>query len=171
MPEPDPTNQETNTGGVSLRPSGSASSASMVVVGATEERDDERPRGLFARLLAMAEGFVRDRQAEAEEAVRALHDAVRAGSERLSARHEPLLSRIFAALARQLERFATYLSEASLGELLGDARDVARKRPKELVAVAFALGYGAARLARHALAGGHDAEDAGGGAAFEEAPA
>jgi hypothetical protein len=82
----------------------------------------------------------------ATDSISVIAAAVRGTTDQLRSEHHEGLAGYIDNVADQLERFSTSLRDKDLGELLTDARQLARRQPALVIGGGFLIGLAAARF-------------------------
>jgi hypothetical protein len=99
---------------------------------------------------ARAGGLIDDQKTAAADGLSDMSEALRQVSEQLRESSQAMIAGLTRSAADQIDQVAQTLRERDVSELIGDAREFARRQPELFFAGAVALGFLVARMIRSA---------------------
>lgn len=111
------------------------------------------------RVTEQVESRLADTRTRAAGHVNAVAETLHSSSEGLRDRGEEQVSRYVEKAADQVERVATYLQDADVGEVVDRVERFARREPAAFMAGAFAVGFLASRLLKSSREMGYPRDD------------
>lgn len=102
--------------------------------------------GLVGRVRDQASSQLNSQKNKATDGLGSVAHAVRGTTQKLRDEHHDTVARYVEQAADQIERFSERLKQKDVGELVGDAQQLARRKPALFVGGAFAVGLLGARF-------------------------
>jgi glucan phosphorylase len=111
------------------------------------------------RVTEQVETRLADTRTRAAGHVSAVAETLHSSSEDLRGRGEEKVSQYVEKAAGQVERMATYLQDADVGEVVDRVERFARREPAAFMAGAFAVGFLASRFLKSSRETGYPMDD------------
>jgi hypothetical protein len=111
-----------------------------------EQRNNTGGAGLMDRVRETATSQIGAQKNRATDGLGSVAEAVRHSSQQLRDQQHETIAQYVEQAAGQLERFANTLRNKSVGDLLSETQDLARRRPAIFIGSAFVLGLFGARF-------------------------
>jgi hypothetical protein len=111
-----------------------------------EQRNNTGGTGLMDKVRESATSQIGAQKNRATDGIGSVAQAVRQSSQQLRDQQHETIAQYVEQAAGQLERFANTLRDKSVGDLLSETQDLARRKPALFIGSAFALGLFGARF-------------------------
>jgi hypothetical protein len=111
-----------------------------------EQRNNTGGTGLMDKVRESATSQIGAQKNRATDGIGSVAQAVRQSSQQLRDQQHETIAQYVEQAAGQLERFANTLKDKSVGDLLSETQDLARRKPALFIGSAFALGLFGARF-------------------------